>query len=163
MDKLLCTWFGIGNIRPASGTWGSLVALFLGILIHRIGSFPLLALATITVTLLGFWAVPRYTTGLGDPDRSEIVIDEVAGQWFTLCFPSLALWWLGHAPSTFPWPAWVSSFVFFRLFDIWKPWLIGRADRNGGVNGVMLDDLWAGFFAGILIWITAIISHGFLM
>jgi len=57
----------------------------------------------------------------------------------------------------------VAAFLFFRLFDIWKPWLVGRADREGGVRGVMLDDLWAGLFAGIAIVIAAGIAHGLLI
>ncbi len=54
-----------------------------------------------------------------------------------------------------PWPGWVAAFLFFRLFDIWKPWLIGRADRRGDAAGVMLDDLWAGLFAGMAVVIAA--------
>ncbi|WBU65233.1 phosphatidylglycerophosphatase A family protein [Paracoccus aerodenitrificans] len=163
MEKLLCTWFGAGNMRPAPGTWGSLVAIALGVLIHWVGHFPLLLLATAAVTALGFWAVPRYTAGMEDPDRSEIVIDEVAGQWLALCFPSFGFWYMGLPSTDFPYPGWVAAFLFFRLFDIWKPWLVGRADREGGTRGVMLDDLWAGLFAGIATIIAAGISHGFLM
>lgn len=160
MERLLCIWFGAGLLRPAPGTWGSAVAVALGLLIHRIGHFPLLALATIAATFAGFWAVRRYTAGMADPDRSEIVIDEVAGQWLALCFPSAGFWLMGLPAGNFPWPGWVAAFVFFRLFDIWKPWLVGRADRMGGVDGVMKDDLWAGLFAGIATMIAAGISHG---
>ncbi|MBU3029297.1 phosphatidylglycerophosphatase A family protein [Paracoccus marinaquae] len=160
MERLLCIWFGAGLLRPAPGTWGSAVAVALGLLIHRIGHFPLLALATVAATVVGFWAVRRYTAGMADPDRSEIVIDEVAGQWLALCFPSAGFWLMGLPAGNFPWPGWVAAFLFFRLFDIWKPWLVGRADREGGVDGVMKDDLWAGLFAGIATMIAAGISHG---
>ena len=54
-----------------------------------------------------------------------------------------------------PYPAPLAAFVFFRLFDVWKPWIIGRADRMGGAKGVMLDDLIAGVFAGIATIIAA--------
>lgn len=163
MDKLICTWFGAGLLRPAPGTWGSAIAIALGVMIHWLGSFPLLLTATIAVTLLGFWAVPRYTKDMDDPDRSEIVIDEVAGQWLALCFPSFGFWQVGLASSNFPYPGWLAAFLFFRLFDIWKPWLVGRADREGGTAGVMLDDLWAGLFAGIATMIAAAFSHLVLM
>lgn len=163
MERLLCTWFGTGLLRPAPGTWGSVVAVLLGVLIHRLGHFPLLLAATILVTLAGFWAVPRYTAGMRDPDRSEIVIDEVAGQWLALCFPSFGFWQAGLDASSFPYPGWLAALLFFRLFDIWKPWLVGRADRDGGVRGVMLDDLWAGLFAGIATMIAAGVSHIWLM
>lgn len=163
MERLLCTWFGVGLLKPASGTWGSAVAVLLGVLIHRIGHFPLLAVATVAVTLTGFWAVRRYTAGMEDPDRSEIVIDEVAGQWLALCFPSAGFYFAGLPAGSFPYPGWLAAFLFFRLFDIWKPWLVGRADREGGVDGVMKDDLWAGLFAGVATMIAAGIAHGFLM
>ena len=163
MERLLCIWFGAGLLRPAPGTWGSAVAVLLGVLLHRIGHFPLLAVATVAVTVAGFWAVPRYTKGMSDPDRSEIVIDEVAGQWLALCFPSAAFYLAGMSAEIFPYPGWLAAFLFFRLFDIWKPWLVGRADRDGGVRGVMLDDLWAGLFAGIATIIAAAVAHGVLM
>ena len=56
MERLFCTWFGVGLLRPASGTWASAVAIALGLLIYRIGHFPLLAIATIAATALGFAA-----------------------------------------------------------------------------------------------------------
>ncbi|WP_372801982.1 phosphatidylglycerophosphatase A family protein [Paracoccus seriniphilus] len=163
MDRLLCIWFGAGLLKPAPGTWGSAVAVLLGLLLHRIGHFPLLAAATVIVTFVGFWAVRRHTQGMSDPDRSEIVIDEVAGQWLALCFPSAAFFFAQIPSDTFPYPGWLAAFLFFRLFDIWKPWLVGRADRNGGVDGVMKDDLWAGLFAGIATLLAAAFAHLVLM
>ena len=160
MHRIIATWFGAGDIRPAPGTWGSAVAVALGVVIHWIGSFPLLALATVAVAALGFWSVSHYTQGMEDPDRSEIVIDEVAGQWLALCFPSYGFWHAGLPPTEFPWPGWLAAFLLFRLFDIWKPWIIGRADREGGTMGVMMDDLWAGVFAGVTTMICAAIWHG---
>ncbi len=62
-----------------------------------------------------------------------------------------------------PWPGWIAAFLFFRLFDIWKPGPIGRADRRGDAAGVMLDDLWAGVFAGIARLVAAGLAHGVLM
>ena len=83
-------------------------------------------------------------------DPAEFVIDEVAGQWLALLFPAAAFWWQGTEDWAInAYPGWIAAFLFFRLFDIWKPWIIGRADRRHGATGVMLDDLWAGLFAGI--------------
>ncbi|MDO5529716.1 MAG: phosphatidylglycerophosphatase A [Paracoccus sp. (in: a-proteobacteria)] len=157
--KWLCLWFGVGLLRPAPGTWGSAAAVLLGLGLHRIGHFPLLAAATIAVTAAGFWAVRVHTAGLSDPDRSEIVIDEVAGQWLALCFPSAGFMLAGLPASSFPYPGWLAAFALFRLFDIWKPWLVGRADRRGDAPGVMLDDLWAGLMAGVTTMILAAIAH----
>ena len=163
MDRMLATWFGAGLLRPAPGTWGSAVAVAMGLILHRIGHFPLLALATGLVILLGFWVVPRYTVGMDDPDRSEIVIDEVAGQWLALMVPSFGFWHAGLPADSFPYPGWVAAFLFFRLFDIWKPWLVGRADRRHDSAGVMLDDLWAGIFAALATMSAAAFAHTVLM
>ena len=90
------------------------------------------------------------------------MIDEVAGQWLALCAPSFGFWMAGLDPWNFPYPGWVSAFVLFRLFDIWKPWLVGWADRKGGAVGVMLDDVIAGVFAAILTMVFAGLYHGVL-
>lgn len=163
MTRLICLGFGLGLLRPGPGTWGSAGAIVLGLLIDRFLGFPVLVLATLAVTALGFWALSRELTGAHE-DPSEFVIDEVAGQWLALLFPAAAFWWHGVENwAAVAYPGWVAAFVFFRLFDIWKPWLVGRADRRGGVTGVMTDDLWAGLFAGIATMIAAGIAHGVLM
>lgn len=152
MSRAVATVFGLGHLRPAPGTWASAAAIPLGLGLHALGGVWLLAAATLLAVLAGFWACARYLPGLPDQDPDEVVIDEIAGQWLTLCFPAAAfLGAPGGPPDWLPWPAWVAAFAFFRLFDITKPWLAGRADRQGGVRGVMLDDLWAGVFAGLAV------------
>ena len=159
MTRLITTFLGIGLLRPAPGTWGSAVAIALGILIHRTGHFPALAVATSLAIGRGFWAVGRELRDRPGEDPSDIVIDEVAGQWLALMATSAGFWMRGADSTTFPWPAWVVPFLFFRLFDIWKPWLVGRADRRHDPAGVMLDDLWAGVFAGVASVAAAGIYH----
>ncbi len=156
--KLITTVFGAGYLRPASGTWASAIAIGLGVAIDRWLGFPVLVAATLLVTVLGFWACQR-TLSPGD-DPSEVVIDEVAGQWLTLLFPAAAFWNHGIENwAVVAYPGWVAAFLFFRLFDIWKPWLVGRADRRGDPAGVMLDDPWAGLFAGVAVMIAAGLYH----
>jgi phosphatidylglycerophosphatase A len=60
------------------------------------------------------------------------------------------------------WPGWVTAFLAFRLFDIWKPGPIGWADRRGDALGVMLDDILAGLAAALCVMAGAAISHGVL-
>jgi len=163
MSRLVAIFFGVGLLRPAPGTWGSAAALGLGLIMHRIGHFPLLLVATVLVTALGFWACARELRDRPGEDPSEIVVDEVAGQWVALLFPSFGFWWAGLDSANFPWPGWVAAFLLFRLFDIWKPWLVGQADRRHDAAGVMLDDLWAGLFAGLGTMILAALAHGVLM
>ncbi len=160
--RLLSTWFGIGLLRPAPGTWGSAVATLLGLLIYRYLGFPALVGLTLLVTWLGFWACRAELAHRPGEDPSEIVIDEVAGQWLALLFPAAAFWGNGWE-GFMPWPAPLAAFLFFRLFDIRKPWLVGRADRRGDAAGVMLDDLWAGLFAGLAVLASGALYHVYLL
>ena len=164
MSRALSIFFGVGLLRPAPGTWGSAVAILLGLLIDRyLGVFALLA-ATVLITALGFWACAAELRDRPGADPGEIVIDEVAGQWIALLFPAFAFWNRGMTDWAFTaYPGWVAAFLFFRLFDILKPWVIGRADRRGDAAGVMLDDLWAGLFAGFVVMVAAGVAHGILL
>ena len=148
MIGMITTFFGIGRLRPAPGTWGSAAAVLLAVLVYQAGGALLIPLGAVLAALIGFWAVPQALRMTTDEDPSEIVIDEVAGQWLAMSFTVIPLW--RHGISILDaWPGFVVPFLLFRLFDIWKPWLVGRADRQGGAVGGMMDDLWAGLFAGI--------------
>jgi phosphatidylglycerophosphatase A len=162
MATLIGTVFGAGYIRPAPGTWGSLVALPWAWLLHILGGFPLLLLGIIASFVLGWWATSVMTAGSDDHDPSEIVIDEVAGQWIALMPLSFAAWNSG-IPIHVMWPGWIAAFALFRLFDIWKPWLVGWADRRGDALGVMLDDVIAGVFAALGVIALAALAHGIFM
>jgi phosphatidylglycerophosphatase A len=158
---LIATFGGVGYLRPAPGTWGSLAALPVAWAIHMIGGFPLLVIGVVAAFLAGLWATGVMTKGADDHDPSEIVIDEVAGQWIALLPLSYGAWSRG-LDITMLWPGWVAAFVLFRLFDITKPGPIGKADRREGPMGVMLDDVIAGVFAGIGVMILAGLWHGVL-
>ncbi len=163
MSRIIATVFGIGLIPFAPGTWGSLVAIPMAYGIHYAGGFPALLVATVAVYFLGLWATTEVTRGKDNHDPSEIVIDEVAGQWTALLGVSAGLWFAGVPSHIFPYPGWVSAFVLFRLFDIWKPWLVGWADRKTTPTGVMLDDVIAGLFAMVLTVAAAGVAHGLIM
>lgn len=159
-SRLVATFFGVGLLRPAPGTWASAVAIILGIAIDRYLGFPALVAGAIAATAAGFWACNRELAARPGDDPSEFVIDEIAGQWIALLFPAAAFWSRGMENwAVAAYPGWIAAFLFFRLFDIWKPWIIGRADRRHDAAGVMLDDLWAGLFAGIATIIAAAAYH----
>jgi phosphatidylglycerophosphatase A len=150
MSALIATFFGSGHLRPA-----------LGVAAYQAGWALAVPVACVIATLAGFWAVPRYLRAKGGEDPSEVVIDEVAGQLLALSFTVIPLWRHGVEDLLLTaWPGWVVPFLLFRLFDIWKPWLVGRADRMAATAGVMLDDLWAGLFAGIGSVALAGLYHG---
>ncbi|WP_171168662.1 phosphatidylglycerophosphatase A [Ruegeria sp. HKCCA0370] len=159
--QMIGTVGGVGYLRPAPGTWGSLVALPMAWVLHMLGGFPLLALATVAVFVGGLWATRVMTEGRDDHDPSEIVIDEVAGQFIALWAISYPSWAHG-IDITALWPGWVGGFILFRLFDITKPGPVGWADRRGDPMGVMLDDVIAGLFAAIGVMVLAGIAHGVL-
>jgi len=161
MTKLIATFFYAGLMRPAPGTWGSLASLPAGALILWLGGLNAFLIAVPLVFALGWWATAVETRGKDDHDPSEIVIDEVAGQWIALIPVFIGITHSGAGMLAL-WPGWVTAFVFFRLFDITKPGPIGWADRRGDALGVMLDDVIAGVFAGIVVMIAAWISHGVL-
>jgi len=159
--RLIGTVCGVGNLRPAPGTWGSLAALPLAWVLHTLGGFPLLALATLAAFGAGVWATRIMTAGQDNHDPSEIVIDEVAGQFIALWAVSYPAWAHG-IEITALWPGWVAGFLLFRLFDITKPGPVGWADRRNDALGVMLDDVIAGIFAAIGVMILAAVAHGVL-
>jgi len=162
LARLIGTVLGVGYIRPAPGTWGSLVALPWGWLLHVIGGFPLLLLGVVAGFLKGWWATAKMTAGSDDHDPSEIVVDEVVGQWIALLPLSYAAWTMG-LNILMMWPGWIAAFALFRLFDIWKPGPVGWADRRGDALGVMLDDVIAGLFAALGVVVLAGIAHGLVM
>ena len=142
MSNIIATFFYIGHLRPAPGSWGSLAALLSGAgLIYSMGLIGL-GVGIFLACLLGYWATAQETADQDDHDPSEIVIDEVAGQWIALL--PLAIW-----PLPFDSAAvyYLFGFVACRIFDITKPGLVGWADLLVGPLGVMLDDVIAGVMA----------------
>lgn len=162
LSHLIATVCYVGHLRPAPGTWGSAAALPLAWLIHVIAGPWLLIVAIIAGFFKGWWATAQETKGQDDHDPSEIVVDEVIGLWIAFLPVSIGATHVG-ADLTALWPGWIAAFLLFRLFDIWKPGLVGWADRRGDALGVMLDDVIAGLFAAIGVMALAAFSHGVLM
>ena len=163
LARAVATFGYVGLIPVAPGTFGSIAAVPVAWGLHWAAGFPGLLIATIVLFGVGYWATLKATSTGGDPDPSEIVIDEVVGQWIALMPLSWGLWQMGSAPHVFPWPGWVGGFLMFRLFDIWKPWPVSWADGLHGPLGVMLDDVLAGLMAAFVVAVAAAIAHGFLM
>lgn len=135
---------GFSGLSPkAPGTVGSFVSLILGLLILQYFEASTLFLAAILITVIAVKQINIYEEQVGEHDSKEIVIDELAGMWIAL---SIAV----DIEGISLWLAALLSFVFFRIFDIWKPSIIGRVDEKvKGGWGVMGDDVLAGFVAGV--------------
>lgn len=140
----IATWFGSGLAPKASGTAGSLAALPFAFVIHYYVGNMALFIAAAAMFFIGWWASNQYLRHTGqDGDPKEIVVDEVAGMWFTLSF-------LPPNP-TFKW--YIGYFILFRFFDALKPWPISVADRKiKGGFGIMFDDILAAIFSIIAAW-----------
>lgn len=160
MTRTITTFFYVGLLPKAPGTWGSLAALPLAYILHMLGGFPLLFTATVALFFLGWWATAKETEGKENHDPGEIVIDEVVGQWITLFPVSLALTCSFIGEFCIPFALLVVAFGLFRLYDIKKPSLVGTADRMNTSLGVMLDDVAAGVMAAAaLVGLIALISY----
>ena len=136
----LSTWFGVGRLRPAAGTLGSLAAIPFAFGIEFYGGLVALGLAVVALLVAGWWSSSHFAAVTGQGDPSSVVIDEVAGQWLVLLFLPLTL------------SAWGLGFLFFRIFDILKPFPIGWCDRHWhGGFGIMADDVLAAAYAVLVV------------
>lgn len=151
--KLLFLTVGFSGLSPkASGTVGTIVSLPIGVAFLTILPPQSLFLFTILVTIFAIKVINIYEKETGTHDSKIIVIDELAGIWLALAIS------ITEQIETFTTPIILNilfSFIYFRIFDIWKPSIIGKIDRDvkGGL-GVMGDDIIAGIVAGLLSAVT---------
>ncbi len=146
--KIFLTLFYSGLSKKAPGTVGSFVALVFGFAVLELFGPTTLFLLSLLITIIAVKEINIYEKEVGTHDNSEIVIDELAGMWIAMSIGGVMAddYFLGFI-----------AFIFFRLFDIWKPSIIGRIDRDvGGGMGVMGDDVVAGIFAGLC---TALVNY----
>ncbi|GAA8954860.1 phosphatidylglycerophosphatase A [Helicobacter pylori] len=131
------TLFFSGYSKKAPGTIGSLVALLLGLPV-LIFSANTLFLAAVLIGLIAIAQIDKEEEESKIHDSSYIVIDELVGMWLAMAISGLSLAGV------------VLSFIFFRIYDITKPSLIGKIDKEikGGL-GVVADDALAGVLAGL--------------
>ncbi len=152
MNRLFIT-LGYSGLSPiAPGTVGTLVSLPLGMLILIFFDAYTLFLATTLISIVAIKEINKYEERTGSHDDKSIVIDELAGMWFALSVAPAITVGMGEVVTLengFLIQS-ILSFALFRYFDISKPSIIGRIDREtkGGI-GVMGDDIIAGFAAGI--------------
>lgn len=141
---LIATWFGAGRLRPASGTIGTLAALPVGVLIQYYTGMMGLAIAAVALFIIGTIAAEIYGRKSGNPDDQAIVVDEAVGLW------------IAALPAEQVPILWVMAFIFFRIFDVCKPWPASFFEkRKGGGLDTMMDDVVAGFFAFLGVAATA--------
>ena len=135
--------FGSGLMSIAPGTWGTLAAIPLYLLLAG-SHWAVYLLITFLAFILGVWVCDKVTQDLGVHDYKGIVWDEVVGYLLTMFMAPRGLFWM------------LCGFILFRIFDIWKPQPIGYVDQkiHGGL-GIMLDDVLAALPAWLILQFLA--------
>jgi phosphatidylglycerophosphatase A len=153
----LAEGFGSGRLRPAPGTWGTLVGVVwtLLLLAHpRPGFYLACIVASIPPAVAACTAAERI---LGRHDPSSVVLDEIVAM--PIAFGGYAIHWAigtGQMPGLDDvrlwWPFMVAAFVLFRILDVWKPWPIRALQRWPRGLGIVADDVAAAVVAAAVLW-----------
>lgn len=173
VSKLISTFFYVGFSKICPGTFGSIATLPLWFFICyclsklNISSNSRLLLAILLVILILIYVLGTITTKIymdetKKSDPSEVVIDEVVGQLIAFIMSSTLIYMqsykitaimncnCNYLKNGIVLLLMVTPIIFFRIFDILKPYPIGYIDKNmDNAHGVMLDDVVAGIFAGL--------------
>jgi phosphatidylglycerophosphatase A len=165
---LLATWFGLGRLPKAPGTWGSLGGVALAILMAWAGHPANLELpgayqqqrfwthgflptygaifVALLIAAIGIIVAGRAATFAQSEDPQWVVVDEVSGQLLT--------YFLFFWATPLNWKSCLLGFILFRLFDIWKPFPARQLEHLPGGWGIMADDWMAGIYAAIVLQVA---------
>jgi phosphatidylglycerophosphatase A len=165
ISLLLATWFGLGYLPKAPGTWGSIGGLALALVMswagfrnqipgtkgYGVADFWTVGLLpssgelaiTIMIAVIGVIVAGRAARYAQIDDPQWVVIDEVSGQLITyhLFFLVMPIYWKTY----------LLGFILFRAFDIWKPFPARQLEHLPGGWGIMADDWMAGIYAAIVL------------
>lgn len=174
LSELVVTFFYVGKIPFAPGTWGSLaglgfllgygysiLAMFRAYNNMVVGYKTVLGIMAITLIILlpvglfaaGWYFGNKYLEYKGKEDHQEIVIDEVVGQMLTVFLAEIVALFVTSVTHKMEQRFWLViflSFISFRLFDIWKPWPVSWADKRKTALFIMLDDVLAAVYASFI-------------
>ena len=152
LPVIIGTGFGSGFWPWGPGTAGALLATLIWIGLSYVFTPLYLLIATLLLiavfTPLGIWADNRLESYWGE-DPSRVVVDEMVGVWIPLLVATPFVWWE-------PWVA----FLLFRFFDIVKPLGIRRMEDFPGGLGVMLDDILAGVYSAVILFLLNMLVGG---
>ena len=149
LAKILATYFGLGLSPKAPGTVGSFGTLPLaGLVAYYYGTLGLFV-AALVIFFTGVWATHQLIKNQKNKDPSMVVIDEVVGQMLT--FALVGDYLIGNCNL---WYLYLIGFALFRFFDILKMGPVKWADTKlHNAWGVMLDDVFAGCFAAVFLFV----------
>ena len=143
----VATLFGVGRLPVAPATWASFVVA-LALVPFRGALTPWIAAVLAAVLLPVAIAASHEAERTLGHDAKPIVIDEVVG---------MLVGAIGLRPQAGPagLVGLAALFVLFRVFDIAKPWPVGRAQDLPGGYGVVADDLLAGAYTALALWLLS--------
>jgi len=151
---MLTSCFGLGLLPLCPGTWGSLPPVIIFAAMCHFGVSAVPTAITMAVLIL-FGSVvcvlfaPAIIAATGKGDPREVVADELAGQ--ALTFLAVPFFITAEISTRQILITTALGFLFFRLFDIFKPWPIRKLEKLPAGWGVLTDDLLAGVFAAIVL------------
>ena len=157
IGKMIVTMFGVGHIKYFPGTFASLITASIYYIFYTIKiNYFLLLLFNFCLLIYSIWMINNLEGEFEEIDSKEIVIDEFLGQSIPILFFYI-IFYEGSVSNTFFFIMVFLSFIGFRFFDIFKPYPINYVDKNMKNGfGVILDDLIAGFFTLIVLYICII-------
>lgn len=145
LSKIISTFFGVGYFPVAPGTFTSLlVVMAYKLYLYKL-SWPLYFLIIFLLFLIGVYTSSQFASDLSKKDPRKIVIDEACGQLLVLfsLYSSVRM-----SDAWFPV---LSCFILFRVFDIFKPYPIKKVETLPSGWGIMMDDLVAAIYAGVIV------------
>ena len=137
MWQFAATFFYLGKLPFAPGSWGSLGALALWLFLPLSHAVHLAVI--LILFILGVYSSNKVAEDMDDHDPPEVVIDEAVGM-------GISLFMLPHSLGLY-----ILAFILFRFFDIFKPSFIYRIQNLPEGWGIMLDDVLAGFFTLVVV------------
>ena len=154
MAKLWVTILGLGFFPFAPGTIGSLVGVIFLVLLIQFLQPEILVILMIIMFFISWFLTERYVSQIDNKqDPSEVIIDELIGQWISL-IPLLYLYHIDFPITIVQTTKLIlASFLLFRFFDIIKPWPINLIDRQVSSFSIIFDDVIAGLFAVAVIYV----------
>ena len=157
IGKIIVTMFGIGHIKYLPGTFASLITALMYYIFYTIKiNYFLLIFINLFLFIYSVWMINNLEGEFEEIDSKEIVIDEFLGQSIPIIFFYI-IFYEGSVSKNFFFIIVFLSFIGFRFFDILKPYPINYVDKNMKNGfGVILDDLIAGFFTLIVLYICII-------
>ena len=155
INLIFVTFFGIGYVKIASGTFASLVTSIIFFCLFRfyisIEHFAILCLIIIFFFVYSLYAIETLENEFEQKDARQIVIDEVIGQSIPIFFIEYIAFLQNHSFGADLY-LYVISFFLFRFFDILKPFPIRYFDQNYKNSfGILFDDVLAGIYSLIVL------------